>query len=92
MLRFEVNENLHVVRGIFQLPIYIETRFPDDINAAIQGLVQEWEIFVPLLNRVLDGEDVEQVGREAKEAFEAFDAGHQQDRLSSKTQAEPRGS
>lgn len=75
MFRFEINEYLGVVRAIFQLPIHIENRFPDDINAAIQRLVEEWEIFVPFVNRVLDGDGVEQVSTEAKQAFAAFDAG-----------------
>jgi len=74
MFRFEINEHLGVVRAVYQLPIHIENRFQDDINAAFQRLVREWEIFVPFVSRVLDGEDVEQVSTEAKQAFAACDA------------------
>lgn len=73
MFRFEVNEYLGVARAVFQLPVSIENRFPDDINAAIQRLVEEWEIFVPFVNRVLDGEDVACVSTEATQTFAALD-------------------
>ncbi len=74
MFRFEINENLSVVRAVFQLSINIDNRFEDDIPAAIRRLVEEWATFVPFVNRVLDGEDAARVSAEATKAFATFDA------------------
>jgi len=73
MFRFEINENLSVVRAVFQLPINIDNRFEDDIPAAIRRLVEEWATFVPFVNRVLDGEDAARVSTEATQTFAALD-------------------
>jgi hypothetical protein len=70
LFRYEVHESNGIIRAVYRLPLFTDFFGEEDVEDAVWTMYQEWTTISPFIQRVIDGESVDLVARDAVPAME----------------------